>query len=62
MCGFVGFINNPNTKNLDKSVILNMNQALYHRGPDDQSYLKTDKLSLGFSRLSIIDLNSRINQ
>tara|TARA_B100000767_G_scaffold108865_1_gene104333 strand:- start:5741 stop:7624 length:1884 start_codon:yes stop_codon:yes gene_type:complete len=62
MCGFVGFINNLNTKSLDKSVILNMNQALYHRGPDDQSYLKTEKLSIGFSRLSIIDLNSRSNQ
>ena len=44
MCGFVGFINNLNTKNLSKSVILNMNQALYHRGPDDQSYLETEKL------------------
>ena len=28
MCGFVGFVKNSDTKNFDKSVILNMNRSL----------------------------------
>ena len=62
MCGFVGFVKNSDTKNFDKSVILNMNRSLSHRGPDNENYFETENLSLGFSRLSIIDLNSRSNQ
>lgn len=62
MCGFVGFVKNSDTKNLDKSIILNMNRSLSHRGPDNENYFETNNLSLGFSRLSIIDLNSRNNQ
>jgi asparagine synthase (glutamine-hydrolysing) len=34
-----------------------MNQALKHRGPDDQSTYFDDKVSLGHRRLSIIDLS-----
>ncbi len=62
MCGFVGFVKNSGTKNLDKSIILNMNRSLSHRGPDNENYFETENLILGFSRLSIIDLNSRSNQ
>ena len=39
-----------------------MNRSLSHRGPDNENYFETENLSLGFSRLSIIDLNSRSNQ
>ena len=62
MCGFVSFIKNSDVKNLDKSIILAMNRSLSHREPDNENYLETENLSLGFSRLSIIDLNSRSNQ
>lgn len=34
-----------------------MNQALQHRGPDDQSFYLDDKVSLGHRRLAIIDLS-----
>jgi asparagine synthase (glutamine-hydrolysing) len=34
-----------------------MNQALQHRGPDDQSTYLDDRVSLGHRRLSIIDLS-----
>ena len=60
MCGLV--FKNSDTKNLDKSIILNMNRSLSHRGPDNENYFETENLILGFSRLSIIDLNSRSNQ
>ena len=62
MCGFVGFVKSASSKDLNEFVIQNMNKSLNHRGPDDESYLETEKISLGFSRLSIIDLNSRSNQ
>ena len=62
MCGFVGYLKNQNTKNFNSSIIKNMNKSLSHRGPDNESYFDDKKISLGFSRLSIIDLNSRSNQ
>ena len=34
-----------------------MNQALQHRGPDDQSTYVDDRVSLGHRRLAIIDLS-----
>ena len=62
MCGFVGYLKNQNTKKFNSSIIKNMNKSLSHRGPDNESYFDNEKISLGFSRLSIIDLNSRSNQ
>ena len=44
MCGFVGFVKNSDTKNLDKSIILNMNRSLSHRGPDNENYFETENL------------------
>jgi asparagine synthase (glutamine-hydrolysing) len=52
ICGINGFTWN------DPSLIERMNQALEHRGPDDQSTYVDDKVSLGHCRLSIIDLSS----
>ena len=51
MCGFCGFINKK-----DKDIIKKMNDAIVHRGPDDESYYKDDYVAMGFRRLSIIDL------
>tara|TARA_Y100000389_G_scaffold204062_1_gene254766 strand:+ start:16920 stop:18803 length:1884 start_codon:yes stop_codon:yes gene_type:complete len=62
MCGFVGYVKNSDNKIIDKSIISNMNKALSHRGPDNENYFETENLIFGFSRLSIIDLNSRSNQ
>jgi asparagine synthase (glutamine-hydrolysing) len=51
MCGINGFTWK------DESLINEMNEAVIHRGPDDQGvYL--DEVSLGAVRLSIIDLSS----
>lgn len=55
MCGFAGYINNYAT--FDKmEVIKAMADRIVHRGPDDAHYYVDDDISLGFRRLSIIDL------
>ena len=55
MCGFAGYINNYAT--FDKmEVIKAMADRIVHRGPDDAHYYVDEDISLGFRRLSIIDL------
>ena len=55
MCGFAGYINNYAT--FDKmAVIKAMADRIVHRGPDDAHYYVDEDISLGFRRLSIIDL------
>ena len=55
MCGFVGFIDGGDTQQ-DAGVLRSMTDAIRHRGPDDADYYMDGSLSLGFRRLSIIDL------
>jgi len=52
ICGINGFTWK------DPELIERMNQALQHRGPDDQSTYIDDTVSLGHRRLAIIDLTS----
>lgn len=52
MCGINGFTWK------DASLIGRMNQALKHRGPDDNGIYLDDNISLGHCRLSIIDLSA----
>ena len=51
MCGFVGFTGDP-----QEGVLHSMADAIAHRGPDDADYYLDGRVSLGFRRLSIIDL------
>ena len=55
MCGFVGFIDGGDTQ-LDSGILHAMTDAIRHRGPDDADYYVDENVSLGFRRLSIIDL------
>ena len=55
MCGFVGFLNTPELREPDR-VLRAMADRIAHRGPDDADYYRDDRISLGFRRLSIIDL------
>lgn len=55
MCGFVGFIGGGATQN-DGNILKAMTDRIVHRGPDDADYYMDDDISLGFRRLSIIDL------
>ena len=54
MCGFVGFVG----KSGNKDTIKKMARIIEHRGPDSDGYYISDKVSLGFRRLSIIDLDN----
>jgi asparagine synthase (glutamine-hydrolysing) len=53
MCGICGIIGAREEERLQK-----MNQAITHRGPDQEGYYFNDTISLGNKRLSIIDLNT----
>ena len=54
MCGFVGFFNSDKIDN--EQTLHLMSDAIAHRGPDDADYFTDGEISLGFRRLSIIDL------
>ena len=53
MCGFVGYVNQ---KDVPSDTIVNMADRIKHRGPDDDAYFNDQGASMGFRRLSIIDL------
>ena len=71
MCGITGFINfsadikGASTSSVDieattqdKTLLTKMNQAQFHRGPDEGGEYITSHVGLGHRRLSIIDLSS----
>jgi asparagine synthase (glutamine-hydrolysing) len=51
MCGITGFWGPP-----DRGLLEAMTASLHHRGPDDVGFREDEHASLGFRRLSIIDL------
>ncbi len=57
MCGITGFVN-ANGKAADRSVLEAMNQAIVHRGPDEDGFYHKENVGLAMRRLSIIDLAS----
>jgi asparagine synthase (glutamine-hydrolysing) len=61
MCGISGILSESMS---DEVAIKNMKDALAHRGPDasDVFVTETGKISLGHTRLSIIDLSSAADQ
>lgn len=57
MCGISGIISTNNNA-IDESTLKLMNNALSHRGPDDEGYYIDRNIGLAHRRLSIIDLSS----
>lgn len=57
MCGFVGFFNETADSDLNNKTVRAMADRIAHRGPDQDDYYVDDTVSLGFRRLSIIDLD-----
>jgi len=57
MCGFVGMLGA-----VTPDRIRNANDLIRHRGPDDEGYYNDGRISLGFRRLSIIDLSKAGHQ
>ncbi len=56
MCGFAGYIHTEREMS-HAEIIKDMCDRIAHRGPDDADYYVDDGISLGFRRLSIIDLD-----
>lgn len=61
MCGIAGILQ-FNHQPADPADILNITNAMQHRGPDAGNCITEGELSLGHRRLSIIDLSSAANQ
>jgi len=57
MCGFVGYVNTQKDIEENKKIIKAMADRIIHRGPDQDDYYVDEEVSLGFRRLSIIDLD-----
>ncbi|MGB7207234.1 MAG: asparagine synthase (glutamine-hydrolyzing) [Pyrinomonadaceae bacterium] len=55
MCGIVGFVS-KNSSEKDRTILEKMNEAIAHRGPDDDGFYLGEGVALGMRRLSIIDL------
>src|SRR5690242_1131376 len=61
MCGFVGIFNKRTVQTgSDLSTIKAMAEMVRHRGPDDEGYWSDPlgRITLGFKRLSIVDLSA----
>ena len=56
-CGKNGLIVKTGKKDL-KNIIQQMNQLIFHRGPDDSGIWINEKIGMVMHRLSIIDLKS----
>ncbi len=55
MCGIVG-ITNANSRRVDLEILQKMNDAIIHRGPDDDGFYVNENIGLAMRRLSIIDI------
>lgn len=64
MCGINGiiFFKGPPAENEQREIILKMNTAIAHRGPDGEGMFCAGNVALGHRRLSIIDLTPEGNQ
>ncbi len=60
MCGFVGFVDS--TIDNSSEVIKDMMNVIIHRGPDSEGSYTDQKATLGFRRLSIIDMAEAASQ
>ena len=58
MCGICGVVSFQSDVPADRTVLLQMNAALRHRGPDAEGYYQDSQASLAMRRLSIIDLHT----
>ena len=58
MCGLVGIFDTRGKSSLSREVLGRMNEAQFHRGPDEGGLHTEPGVGLGHRRLSIIDLSS----
>jgi asparagine synthase (glutamine-hydrolysing) len=58
MCGICGILNSDPDRPVERAILIGMNEAMRHRGPDAQGLYLNGPLGLGHRRLSIIDLET----
>jgi asparagine synthase (glutamine-hydrolysing) len=56
MCGITGIFDTRGGSEIDRAVLLRMNDSQWHRGPDEGSLHVEPGVGLGHRRLSIIDI------
>lgn len=61
MCGIAGILH-FNRQPADPAAILQVTNAMQHRGPDAANCIAEDQIALGHRRLAIIDLSEAANQ
>src|ERR1700675_1068976 len=57
MCGIAGIVRSDGAP-VDRELLERMNEAIRHRGPDDDGFYFSDGVGLAMRRLSIIDLKT----
>ena len=57
MCGITGIVRRDGAQ-IDRDLLARMNDAIRHRGPDDDGFYFSDGVGLAMRRLAIIDLKS----
>ncbi len=57
MCGIIGVVAAPGAPLPPQTVAAAMNEAITHRGPDEDGFYRDAQAMLGMRRLSIIDLS-----
>jgi asparagine synthase (glutamine-hydrolysing) len=55
MCGITGFVRNDG-KPVDEALLARMNEAIRHRGPDEDGFYVNRSVGMAMRRLAIIDL------
>jgi len=58
MCGITGIFDTKGRRDVDRRLLERMNDALFHRGPDEFGTHVESGVGLGHRRLSIIDLST----
>ena len=58
MCGIVGIFDTIGKREIQRDLLLRMNETQFHRGPDEGGIHIEPGLGIGHRRLSIIDLSS----
>ena len=55
MCGIVGFVNYKQDVSKYGNILINMNNSISRRGPDEEGYYIKNHVALGHKRLIVID-------
>ncbi|MBU1363412.1 MAG: amidotransferase 1, exosortase A system-associated [Gammaproteobacteria bacterium] len=58
MCGITGIFDTRGKRDIDRAVLHRMNEAQFHRGPDEGGLHVEPGVGLGHRRLAIIDLST----